>query len=197
MADAGTFEINGSDFPSRNASVGLQVIIPGAAFTCHGYITSWSALIANFFYRYVTDSIETEIYFQLWRPVDGKYVLIDDDVVVISAQEITNEDGVDVINVMEEVQYLNFSGRAAQGNTRMYFQPGDVLGYFAPSFGFNKLGADLTFSTPTPDSSEPTVDVFYVNTSSGMTQPCEISVCGEAVSMIQSVIPQLSVAYGK
>ncbi len=191
------FQVNGASFPERNSTTGLQVLIPGAAFTCHGYITNWTALIANYFYRDVAFSIEAQIYFQLWRPDgQGKYRQIGNDVVAVTSQEITQET-VDITNVRDVAQFIKLEERVAQGDTRMRFEPGDVLGYFSPGFIGPTLGADLTYR-PSPEGSENSVDMFYVGTprSTHDNQLCEISLCDDKVRKVTG-IPQLSVAYGE
>lgn len=178
----------------------MQVIIPGAAFDCHGYITNWTALLANYFYRYpVPNNLQAEIFFQLWRPVgNGQYMRVDDDLVEVTSLEVEESDEVGVTNVPGVVQYLEFSGRVGTDASRMFFEPGDVLGYFASGFIGATYGADVTFKRPSPsDAGVQTVDMYYFNTSTRDTQLCQMSICGDEVNVVSNVVPQLKVAYGK
>ena len=176
---------------------GYQVIIPGMQFNCHGFIRSWGAL-TTLDYRFIEPlTLVHRMYFQLWRPTgDGTYKHVDDDYLEFNPQELS------VVyrpmpNPEPNIGFFRFSGKVGQGENRMYFQPGDVVGYFAPHFdGTNKVPLSITFSNASSGvyAASLVVDMYSV---SSRRQLCDMSECGDMVNLHSGVVPHISVQYGK
>ena len=206
FADPVNFSDEGVDFAlppvegGSQGSPGYQVIIPEMEFKCHGYISSWSgmaAVEARFIKPTSPITLSHQIYFQLWRPVGvGRYERVDDDYLKFSALEIDSRVSL-TISMQEDIAYLNFTGKVGESESRTYFQPGDVLGYFFPSTVGSADRAtppvSVTFRN-TVSSDEQTVDVYIVPSEE---QLCEISLCGESLNITHAVVPQISVSYGE
>ena len=77
------------------------------------------------------------LYFQLWRPTEkGRYKLIDDDHLVFEEPElIGNIYQPSSVHPESDIGFFHFTRKVGKG---MYFQPGDVLGYFTPSYKLNQ-----------------------------------------------------------
>ena len=174
---------------------GYQAIIPGMEFTCYGYITSWRALaVLDERFSILTHSI----YFQVWRPVsetERTYRRVDDDYLLFSpsSEELNN---LDTETLPEsDIAFLTFEAKRGETDRRMYFQPGDIVGFFIPNFASSVAPLGITFRnashTTPPDAA---VDMYSYT--SGQ-QLCDLSECGQNVTVYRSILPQISVNYGK
>ena len=180
-----------------SSEFGYQVLIPGMRFKCHGFIRSWSALTVLNNYRAVALLyLAHHIYFQLWRPTEnGLYNLVDDDYLVFEEPNLRGN--VHQLSSESDIGIFRFSRKVGKG---MYFQPGDVLGYFTPSYMFNThisiYPLSVTFRNASVDEADASlvVDMYSV---SSMRQPCEISECGNMVTLHSRVVPNIVVQYGK
>ena len=185
---------------NTSSEFGYQVLIPGMQFNCHGFIRSWSALTVLNNYRAVALLyLAHHLYFQLWRPTEnGPYKLIDYDYLVFEEPDLRGN--VHQLPSESDIGIFNFSRKVGKG---MYFQPGDVLGYFAPSHNLNTHSStyplSVTFrnaSMDDPVDASLVVDMYSV---SSKRQPCEISSseCENMVTLHSRVVPNIAVHYGK
>ena len=173
--------------------LGYQVIIPGMQFNCHGFIQSWSALTI-LDYRFIV--LAHHIYFQLWRPTgDGSYKRFDDDYLEFRPQEVNG--AYRPMSQDPDIGFLRFTGKVGEGENRMYFQPGDVVGYFIPHFSQTNIPPlSVTFvnASSEADSASLVVDMYSIASAS---QLCDMSECGDMVNLHSGVVPHISVQYGK
>lgn len=190
------FQREGIDYllPRSGPSMGYQAIIPAMRFDCHGYITNWSALFALDTRFTGVSPLSHHMYFQLWRPVVSEreftYKRVDDDYILFSpkAQELANIESDSVDD--PHIGFLQMHPRSGETESRMYFQPGDVVGFFVPVFSsFAPLG--VTFRRAAAGNAS-SVDIYSYKSD---VQLCEMSECGQNVS--EHVLPQISVNYGE
>ena len=180
---------------NSSSEFGYQVLIPGMRFNCHGVIRSWSALTVLNEYQSLTPLYLTRrLYFQLWRPTEnGLYKLIDDDHLMFENPELFGK--VHRLGGPEsDIGVFRFTGKRGKG---MHFQPGDVLGYFTPSqLNTNTRPLGVTFRNASMNEANASlvVDMYSV---SSRRQLCEMSKCGNMVTLHSRVVPNIAVQYGK
>ena len=180
---------------NSSSEFGYQILIPGMQFNCHGFIRGWSALTVLNNYRAVALLyLAHHLYFQLWRPTEnGLYTLVDNDYLVFEEPELRGN--VHQLLSESDIGIFRFARKVGKG---MYFQPGDVLGYFTPSYKLNTntYPLSVTFRNASMDAADASlvVDMYSV---SSMRQPCEISQCGNMVTLHSRVVPNIAVQYGK
>lgn len=162
-----------------------QILVPQMKFNCHGYITKWHAQLIN---NVSSPLGHAMMHFHVWRPStysNGLYSLVGSNAFEIGPQNSTTR----IQNSMME--YFSFS---KQPNRQIFFQPGDILGFF--------------FSSSSPHGRSPTVGVMFRNSSNQEdpttmimkhtnTEPCEISDGAGDVQHLPSAVPYISVDYGK
>ena len=188
---------------NSSSEFGYQVLIPGMQFNCHGFIRSWSALTVLNNYRAVALIHNAHhLYFQLWRPTEnGVYKLIDDDHLVFEEPELRgNVYQPSLVGPESDIGFFRFTEKVGMGN-RMYFQPGDVLGYFTPSYQLNTHPSNyplsVTFRNASMDDADPSL-VVDIYSFSSKRQPCEISSeCENMMTLHSRVVPNIAVQYGK
>ena len=134
------------------------------------------------------------LYFQLWRPTEkGLYKLMDDDYLVFEAPELRGN--VHQLSSESDIGVFRFTTKVGKG---MYFQPGDVLGYFTPSYKLNTntYPLSVTFRNASMDDANASlvVDMYSV---SSKKQLCEMSECRNMVTLHSRVVPNIAVQYGK
>ena len=182
---------------NSSSEFGYQVLIPGMRFNCHGFIRGWSALTVLNNYQAVTRLyLAHHLYFQLWRPTEnGVYKLIDDDHLVFEQPELMGN--VHQLPSESDIGIFCFTKKVGKG---MYFQPGDVLGYFTPSYKLNTgtvYPLSVTFRNASMDEADPSLVVDMYSFSS-KRQPCEISSeCENMMTLHSRVVPNIAVQYGK
>ena len=192
FSDPADFQTEGAQYlPVEPGSTrdGFQVIIPEMRFNCHGYITNWTALTVA---KPTFKSLTHQLHFQIWRRIgEGRYQRIDDERI-----RVPNVDGgmEDEGNV-----FFQFENKAEEGNNRMYFQPGDILGYYIKTSVPTVQLLSIVFRNATPsDDPSVVVDMYsYHISADGEQQLCEISTCGENITRYPNVVPQISVNFGK
>lgn len=165
-----------------------QVLVPQMKFNCHGYITQWHAQLIN----NVSSSLGHAImHFHVWRPStssNGLYRLVGSNTFEIGPQNSTTR----IQNSMME--YFSFSKKPAESDRQIFFQPGDILGWFS--------------SSSSPHGRSPTLGVMLRNSSNQNDpttiimkrtniEPCEISDVAGDVQHLPSVVPYISVDYSK
>ena len=188
-------DIQGYLMVNSNSEFGYQVLIPGMRFNCHGFIKSWSALTVLNDYRNLAPLyLAHRLYFQLWRPTEnGLYKLIDDDHLTFEQPELYGK--VDRLGGPESnIGVFRFTGKMGNG---MHFQPGDILGYFTPSqLNTNTRPLSVTFRNASMNEANASliVDMYSI---SSRRQLCEMSKCGNMVTLHSRVEPNIAVQYGK
>ena len=181
---------------NSSSEFGYQVLIPGIQFNCHGVIRGWSALtVLNNYQAVALLYLAHHLYFQLWRPTEnGVYKLIDDDYLVFEEPELRGN--VHQLSPESDIGIFHFNKTVKKG---MYFQPGDVLGYFTPSYKLNTnvYPLSVTFRNASMDEADPSLVVDMYSFSS-KKQPCEISSeCDNMMTLHSRVVPNIAVQYGK
>ena len=190
--------------PNATQRVGYLVIVPQMRFDCHGYITGWSALTQFSSEDVVIDTLNHDITFQLWRPStenSGIYTFVGSNNFDFISGVLRA--GLTVVN---GTQFFNFTASLDQGEI-LAFQPGDVVGWYihtleqAGEVPLTIVYGDLTRSSSPSDPSLQPLDMYSTvidDTDHGSTPPpCELSLCSDQVTLISSVIPYLTVDYGK
>ena len=187
--------------PNANARVGHLVIVPEMKFNCNGTITGWSALAQFSSNEGAINQLFHDITFQLWRPSaedSSIYTFIGSQMVKFVAQDIR-----DNLVIVNDTQYLNFTSPPSSGEM-LTFQPGDVVGWYIHRV-VTSIERPLTVvyrsSSSTDDPSLQPVDMYVTlitDTNKAATPPpCEVSLCSDQLSVIPSVIPYVTVEYGK
>ena len=175
------------------SSFGRQVIIPGIKFICYGYITNWSA-IAVVDKRFL--ALSHVIHFQTWRRVGKtRYHRVGNDYLLFPPNELNN---IVTSTTDSNIGYFEFQQKMGEGENRIYFQPGDVVGFFIAPVGASSLAPlgiafiNATFSDNTSD----VVDMYDYSISEH-AQLCEVSECAQTVTKHDAVIPQIFVNFGE
>ena len=170
-------------------------------FNCNGTITGWSALTQFRSFEVVINNLFHDITFQLWRPSaedSGIYTFIGSQTVEFVAQGIR-----DNLVIVNGTQYLNFTSSPSSGKM-LTFQPGDVVGWYIHT-PVSSIERPLTVvyrsSSSTDDPILQPVDMYIKvinDTNRAATPPpCELSLCSDQLSVIPSVMPYVTVEYGK
>ena len=188
--------------PNSTALVGHLVIVPEMEFTCHGYISGWSAVTRLDSNDAAIDNLLHDITFQLWRPspIDSKiYNFVGSQTLNFIGANL--RDGLTVIN---GTQFFRFTSAQSE-DVRLYFQPGDFVGWFIHS-SVQSIQRPLTIvhrdvANNTADPSVQPVDMYTTmiadSDRADTPPPCELALCSGQFSRISSVIPYVSVDYGK
>ena len=172
-----------------------EVLVPQMQFNCHGFITRWHAQLVND----VSFSLGHIIFFHVWRPSnnsDGRFSIVGSNIFDTEPQNSNTR----LPTVNSTVGYFSFSKTPAESdftNNRIYFQPGDILGWLFSSSSFNGRHPPLgiVFRTATnQDSPDAQADMIVRHTNSEL---CDASDCAGDVQHLQSVVPYVSVEYGK
>ena len=191
--------------PNATQSVGYLVIVPQMRFDCHGYITGWSALTQFNSEDTVIDTLNHDITFQLWRPStenSGIYTFVGSNNFEFIGSSL--RDGLTVVN---DTQFFSLTASVDQEEMRLAFQPGDVVGWYihtlvqAGRVPLTIVYRDPTRSSSPSDPSLQPLDMYSTvidDTDHGNTPPpCELSLCSDQTTLISSVIPYLTIDYGK
>ena len=191
--------------PNATAIAGYLVIIPEMAFTCHGYISGWSAVTQLFSNDVALDNLNHDITFQLWRPNprgSGTYTFVGSHTLGYFGQNLRS--GLTTIN---GTQIFRFESALNDEEERLYFQPGDVVGWYIHTLlqsterPLTIVYRDVTSSGGSSESSLQPVDMYttvILDTNKAATPPpCELSLCSGQLSRISSVIPYVTVHYGE
>ena len=191
--------------PNASVSVGYQVIVPDMRFDCHGYISGWSALTQLSSNNVAIDNLNHDITFQLWRPSPS-----DDRVYTFVGSQNLGFVGARLragLTVVNGTQFFRFTSAAESEDDTLYFQPGDVVGWYIHTLVLSTersltiVYRDSSSSSEDTDSSLQPVDMYtavVADTNKADTPPpCELSLCSGQFTRISSVIPYVTVDYGK
>ena len=190
--------------PNASFSVGYQVIVPDMRFDCHGHISRWSALTPLNSNDLAIDNLIHDITFQLWRPSPS-----DNRVYTFVGSQSLDFLGASLragLTVVNGTQFFRFTSAESE-DERLYFQPGDVVGWYIHTFvqsverPLTIVYRDLSSSSEATDPSLQPVDMYtavVADTSEADTPPpCELSLCSGQFTRISSVIPYVTVDYGE
>ena len=185
--------------PNGDLSIGYLFIAPQLKFDCHGSITSWHAL-TNFNTDDATlDILFHDITFMLWRPSaeDNRvYSFIGSNV----ARFIGNEIRAGRTILEEGTQFFNLTSTPS-AQDRLQFQPGDVIGwYIHTGVQATVLPLSIVYRHMTSDDENETNMFSTVISDSDFAAtppPCDVAVCSTNTTLIPSVIPYITVEYGK
>ena len=184
--------------PNGTVSIGHLFIAPQLKFDCHGTITSWHALTYFNTVDAALDSLFHDITFQLWRPSteDNRvYSFIGSNIVKFNGDAIRTgrtvlEDG---------TQFFNLTSTPS-AQERLQFQPGDIIGWYIHT-GVQATDQPLSIVYRHVTSDGNAVDMFntvITDSSHAPTPPpCDVAVCSTNTTLISSVIPYITVEYGK
>ena len=187
--------------PNATVSVGHLVIVPEMRFNCHGYITSWSGLVQFASNNEAINHLDHDITFQVWRPSaenSGIYTFVGSQIIDFISQTLR-----DNLVVIDDVQYINFtSPQPREPGERLVFQPGDVVGWYIHTlFRTTQVPLTVVYSSSSDSSGSNPVDMYttmITDTAKADTPPpCELSFCSDQFTLIPSVIPYVTVDYGK
>ena len=206
------FTISESDIQTGNvtyiehnttAIAGVLVIVPEMEFTCHGYITGWSAVTQLNSNDAAIDNLNHDITFQLWRPNpkgSGLYKFVGSHILAFVGLELRC--GLTTIN---GTQIFRIDSALNEEEERLYFQPGDVVGWYIHTLiqsterPLTIVYRDVTNSSGPSEPDLQPVDMYTTvipDTSKAATPPpCELALCSGQLSRISSVIPYVTVHY--
>ena len=185
--------------PNISVFIGYLVIVPQLKFDCYGTITNWHALTYFNAGEAALNALHHDITFQLWRPSaeDNRvYSFIGSNIARFRGNEIRAgrtilEDG---------TQFFNLTSTPPT-QERFQFQPGDVIGwYIHTAVQATELPLSIVYRHATSDD-ENVVDLFSTVISdlnyAATPPPCDVAVCSINTTLVPSVIPYITVEYGK
>ena len=199
------FSTNGGvdyQLPDTAHSTGYLVIVPQMNFTCHGYITGWSALTRYASTDFAIQLLRHDITFQLWRPrprSSGVYDFIGSHYLGFIGNTLRHG-----TTVVDGTQFFNFTAPGPSSQSPLHFQPGDVVGWYIHTL-VQSIDIPLTVvyrdtRRAPADPNLRSVDIYSTvidNAHSRRQPPCEVSLTSERTTRISSVIPYVNVDYGK
>ena len=184
--------------PNTSVFVGYLFIAPQLKFDCHGSITSWYALTYFNTGEAALSALFHDITFQLWRPnaEDNRvYSFIGSNIAQFAGNNIRAgrtilEDG---------TQFSNLTS-TPPAQDRLQFQPGDVIGWYIHT-GVQAFDQPLSIVYRHATSDDNAVDMFSTVISdsdyAATPPPCDLAICSANTTLIPSVIPYITVEYGK
>lgn len=184
----------------RNSGPVHQVIIPQLQFTCHGIITSYSALTVLLNKPTFLSLLLHQITFGVWRPHPselGVYDLVGTNRLIFSPIEISvfpidNSTGL----LRDNLAYFNYTDKEPEQSELISFQPGDILGWLAPSTFGNLKPLFVVYREATSANTLQAFDLFTIPFLA-TTLPCSLSTCDSQAQQITSITPYLTVKYSK
>ena len=180
-------------FPLLNDQM-QHYIVPQYQFTCHGVITSYTALtVVQNTPSFIT-SLPHLIDFTIWRPgSSGIYKLVGTNTLSFGVLKlggntvpVDNSTGL----LQENLAYFEFSDE--QPAEKIRFRPGDVLGYSIHQVFGNMKPMSLVYREG--DEDEMGYNAFSVE-STGQTLSCAVSECDPMARTLTSIVPYLTVKY--
>ena len=192
--------------PNINATAisGVLVIVPEMEFTCHGYISGWSAVTQLNSNDAAIDNLNHDITFQLWRPNprgNGTYTFVGSHTLAFVGLNLRS-----CLTIINGIQFFRFESALNGEEERLYFQPGDVVGWYIHTL-IQSTERPLTIVyrnvTSSGEPSEPSlrpVDMYttvIADTSRAATPPPRELDLERQLVRISSVIPYVSADYGR
>ena len=190
-------ETDGRFFTSSTTSAeGIQVIVPQMRFTCTGRITAWNAhTLINTRPNFI-EVLTHHITFQVWRPADSigsSYSLVGSNELSFKSKDF--QDGITPMSSTTQTSFFSFS-KAVEQDTEIYFEPGDVLGwYIGPQYGTISPPLSTLFRGPQmTDKSSSVVDMLV---NDAAQEGCSLCSVRDTFEAHYNVVPMVSVTYGK
>ena len=185
--------------PNGELSIGYLFIAPQLKFDCHGSITSWHSLTYFKTIDAALDVLFHDITFQLWRPSaeDNRvyYSFIGSNI----ARFIGNEIRAGRTILEDGTQFSNLTSTPS-AQDRLQFQPGDVIGWYIHTL-VQATSQPLSIVYRHATSDDNAVDLFSTVISdsdfAATPPPCDVAICSTNTTLIPSVIPYITVEYGK
>lgn len=204
--------LDGADFLPYDGNTSYQVILPGLQFHCYGVLEEWSALTV--YKDFPTSNPVVHLaYFQVWRPNGtGRYVRVGYDQISIPRSVLNLAPITDAVPGNDRLRYFNLSSRvedrsedgqtsSSEDNKPLYFQPGDIVGFFFQPVGTNR---PLYITHRNQTDSERVMDMFYkqitpVSPTNYVTddQQCQMSECSGDVKIRSSIVPNIHFTYSQ
>ena len=187
--------------PNGTKSTGYLVIVPQMRFDCHGYITNWHARSKLDSGEGAINNLFHDITFQLWRPNaedDRLYTFVGSNVAQFIGENLragltVTEDG---------TQFFNLTS-APPNEEKLFFKPGDVIGWYIHT-EMQSTERALTIVFRHPTSGDPGLRTFDMYSTviddinrANTPPPCDTALCSSQTTLISSVIPYVTVEYGK
>ena len=165
--------------------------------SCHGVITSWSALTILKANPTAIEHLDFQITLTVWRPnANSLYDLVGYNTLTFGGQKLRN--GIISIDNSTEIfgadiAYFQFTEEIPEPNDYIFFQPGDVIGWSIFNAVSGTIRPPLSIVYRSANDREEQVNLL--STFSQMINPC--STCTLNGYNETSVIPYLSVQYSK
>ena len=183
-----------------NASYRMQqqIIIPDMRFTCHGVITAWSALTIVLQRNNWVDILKHKITFMVWRPrKTNNFDLVGQNEYLFTGaelkngiSEVENSTGFDA-----DLGYFQFN--RTKSEEQIAFQPGDVVGWKVHAYRYDTdVPLSVLFKRANSQDTANVVDLLVLERNNSIVTYCSILEC-DVVQTVSSVIPFISVEYGK
>ena len=195
----------GGDFdyiaPDSTDGVGYLVIVPQMRFDCHGYVSGWSAHTYLDSDDSAIDILNHDITFQLWRPSaedNSIYSFIGSQKLVFIGESLRN--GLTIID--NGRRFFNFtSAQPRNEDLQLHFQPGDIIGWYIHT-NLQSIEQSLTIvyrNATNNESNLQPVDMYriVIDNDRNNPPPCQVSLSSSCTARISSVIPYVTVDYGK
>ena len=146
----------------------------------------------------VLDHLQHDITFQLWRPStedSGVYHFIGSNIAKFIGNGIRN--GLTILS--DEKKFFNLTATPPTAE-RLQFQPGDVIGWYIHT-SLQTVDRPLTIVYQYSSNSENVVDLFSTEITdsdqAATPPPCNVALCSSQTTPIPSVVPYITVEYGK
>ena len=144
------------------------------------------------------DVLFHDITFQLWRPSaeDNRvYSFVGSNIAQFAGSEIRAGS-----TILEDgTQFSNLTS-APPTQERLQFQPGDVIGWYIHT-GVQATNQPLSVVYRLATSDENAADMFSTVTTdldfAATPPPCDVAICSTNTTLIPSVIPYITIEYGK
>ena len=180
--------------PNGTEYIGYLVIAPQLRFNCHGTITNWHALTFFNTRENALDHLYHDLTFQLWHPSAE-----DSRVYNFVGSNVAKFTGSEIRSGRADEQFFNLTATPPTSE-RLQFQPGDVIGWYIHT-ALQTIEQPLTVVYRHSSNSENAVDLFSTEITdsdkAATRPPCNMALCGSQTTPIPSVIPYITVEYGK
>ena len=185
--------------PDHKLSAGYLILVPQMNFSCHGYITGWSALTRFSANNLAIDYLYHDITLLLWRPIgNGTFTFVGSKRLSFVGRTLRR--GMTVVNGTQFFKFVS----AHDGKPPLHFQPGDVVGWYIHSLVQSIRNAlTVVYRNSVPSSNLVPVDLYSTVTKLNKGRynampPCEVSIRNsDQTTVIPSVTPFVNVDYGK
>ena len=99
-------------------------------------------------------------------------------------------------NMSKATEEIEGSNSDSQDNLPLYFQPGDVVGFYIPKSSINRP-LYITYRNSTDSDPPDLVMDMFVTTTTSDSQLCTMNECSDDVYEVSSVIPNIHFTYSE